>query len=35
MMLFLITLGVPINMVGRWLLNLKYIVAITELFFNI
>ena len=35
MMLFLITLGVPIKMVGRWLFNLKYIVAITELFFNI
>ena len=35
MMLFLITLAVPIKMVGRWLFNLKYIVAITELFFNI
>ncbi len=34
-MLFLITLAVPIKMVGRWLFNLKYVVAITEWFFNI
>jgi hypothetical protein len=34
-MLFMITLAVPIKMVGRWLFNLKYVVAITEWFFNI
>ena len=34
-MLFLIMLSLPIKMVLRWLFNLKYIVNIQEIFFNI
>jgi hypothetical protein len=33
--LWLIMMALPIKMVLRWLLNLKYIVAIPEYFFNI
>lgn len=35
MMLFMTTVLVPLKMMGRWTFNLKYIVAITELFFNV
>lgn len=35
MLLFLWTFIVPIKMVGRWTINLKYFVAITEWFFNV
>ena len=34
-MLFLIMMALPIKMVLRWLFNLKYIVHIQEIFFNI
>ena len=34
-MLFLIMMSLPIKMVLRWLFNLKYIVNIQEIFFNI
>ena len=34
-MLFLVMLSLPIKMVLRWLFNLKYIVHIQEIFFNI
>ena len=34
-MLFLAFLGLPIKMFLRWTLNLKYIVALPEFFFNI
>ncbi|HWW61965.1 MAG TPA: hypothetical protein VN181_11400 [Thermoanaerobaculia bacterium] len=34
-MLFLVMLALPIKMVLRWLFNLKYIVHIQEIFFNI
>lgn len=34
-MLFLVMMALPIKMLLRWLLNLKYIVAIPEYFFNI
>ena len=33
--LFLIMMSLPIKMVLRWLFNLKYIVHIQEIFFNI
>jgi hypothetical protein len=33
--LFLIMMALPIKMVLRWLFNLKYIIAIQELFFNV
>ena len=33
--LWLIMMALPIKMVARWLINLKYIVAIPEFFFNI
>jgi len=33
--LFLSMAALPIKMVLRWLINLKYIVAIPEIFFNI
>lgn len=32
---FLVMAAVPIKMAGRWMFNLKYVVAITEWFFNI
>ena len=35
MVLFLSMMSLPIKMVLRWTLNLKYIVAIQEYFFNI
>ena len=34
-MLFLVMLSLPIKMVLRWLFNLKYIVHIQEIFFNV
>jgi hypothetical protein len=34
-MLFLFMAALPIKMVLRWAINLKYIVAIPEYFFNI
>jgi len=33
--LFLMMMALPIKMLLRWLINLKYIVAIPEIFFNI
>jgi len=33
--LFLIMMALPIKMVLRWLFNLKYIVHIQEIFFNV
>jgi hypothetical protein len=33
--LFLMMMSLPIKMLGRWIFNLKYIVAIPEFFFNI
>ena len=33
--LFLVMLALPIKMVLRWLFNLKYIVHIQEIFFNV
>jgi hypothetical protein len=33
--LFLSMLSLPVKMLARWLFNLKYVVAIGELFFNI
>jgi hypothetical protein len=33
--LFLVMLSMPIKMLLRWTVNLKYIVAIPEFFFNI
>jgi hypothetical protein len=33
--LFLMMMSLPIKMLLRWLFNLKYIVAIPEIFFNI
>ena len=33
--LFLMMMSLPIKMLARWLFNLKYIVAIPEIFFNI
>jgi hypothetical protein len=35
MLLFLSMMSLPIKMILRWTLNLKYIVAIPEYFFNI
>ena len=34
-LLFLMMLSLPIKMLSRWLINLKYIVSIPEFFFNI
>ena len=34
-MLLLLQIALPIKMVLRWLFNLKYIVAMPEIFFNI
>jgi hypothetical protein len=34
-MLLLMQIALPIKMVLRWLFNLKYIVAMPEIFFNI
>jgi hypothetical protein len=33
--LFLMMMSLPIKMLLRWVFNLKYIVAIPEIFFNI
>ena len=33
--LFLMMMALPIKMLARWIFNLKYIVAIPEIFFNI
>jgi hypothetical protein len=33
--LFLMMMSLPLKMLGRWIFNLKYIVAIPEFFFNI
>ncbi len=33
--LFLMMMSLPIKMLLRWIFNLKYIVAIPEIFFNI
>jgi hypothetical protein len=33
--LFLVMMALPIKMILRWLFNLKYIVHIGELFFNV
>jgi hypothetical protein len=33
--LFLMMMSLPIKMLLRWIVNLKYIVAIPEFFFNI
>jgi hypothetical protein len=33
--LFLIMMALPIKMILRWLFNLKYILHIQEIFFNI
>jgi hypothetical protein len=33
--LFLMMLSLPLKMLARWIFNLKYIVAIPEIFFNI
>jgi hypothetical protein len=33
--LFLMMMALPIKMLLRWIINLKYIVAIPEIFFNI
>jgi hypothetical protein len=33
--LFLMMMSLPLKMLARWILNLKYIVAIPEIFFNI
>ena len=33
--LFLMMMSLPIKMLLRWIINLKYIVAIPEIFFNI
>jgi len=35
MFLFLCMASLPIKMVLRWVINLKYVVAIPEIFFNI
>jgi hypothetical protein len=34
-MLLLSMIALPIKMVGRWLFNLKYVIAMPEIFFNI
>jgi hypothetical protein len=34
-LLFLMMLSLPVKMLLRWIINLKYIVAIPEFFFNI
>jgi hypothetical protein len=34
-LLFLMMMSLPIKMLARWIFNLKYIVAIPEIFFNI
>jgi hypothetical protein len=33
--LFLMMMSLPIKMLARWIFNLKYVVAIPEIFFNI
>ncbi len=33
--LLLMSIGLPVKMILRWLFNIKYIVAIPEFFFNI
>ena len=33
--LFLMMMSLPLKMLARWLFNLKYVVAIPEIFFNI
>jgi hypothetical protein len=33
--LFLSMMSLPIKMLARWIFNLKYVVAIPEIFFNI
>ena len=33
--LFLMMLSLPLKMLARWIFNLKYVVAIPEIFFNI
>ena len=33
--LFLMMMSLPAKMLARWIFNLKYIVAIPEIFFNI
>ena len=33
--LFLMMMSLPIKMLARWIFNLKYIVGIPEIFFNI
>ena len=33
--LFLSMMSLPLKMLARWIFNLKYIVAIPEIFFNI
>ena len=34
-LLFLMMMSLPLKMLARWLFNLKYVVAIPEIFFNI
>jgi hypothetical protein len=34
-MLFLMMMSLPLKMLARWIFNLKYVVAIPEIFFNI
>ena len=34
-LLFLVMMSLPLKMILRWTINLKYIVAIPEFFFNI
>ena len=33
--LFLSMMSLPLKMLARWIFNLKYVVAIPEIFFNI
>ena len=33
--LFLMMMSLPLKMLARWIFNLKYVVAIPEIFFNI
>ena len=33
--LFMMMMALPIKMLARWIFNLKYIVGIPEIFFNI
>jgi hypothetical protein len=34
-LLFLMMMSLPLKMLARWIFNLKYVVAIPEIFFNI